>query len=118
LLSSCIIIVADQLLHNFAKICQDENGINKDYVYQSLLENYNKIVFPLENSTNYGLEKIGLKKLVLISTKIRLSRHSLRIIAHFSKLIFPANSSDRFFSMLTWRKVSSQIGRLTRISSN
>jgi glycosyltransferase domain-containing protein len=109
---------ADQLLHNFAKICQDENGINKDYVYQSFLENYNKIVFPLENSTNYGLEKIGLKKLVLISTKIRLSRHSLRIIAHFSKLIFPANSSDRFFSMLTWRKVSSQIGRLTRISSN
>jgi len=109
---------ADQLLHNFAKICQDENGINKDYVYQSFLENYNKIVFPLENSANYGLEKIGLKKLVLISTKIRLSRHSLRVIAHFSKLIFPANSSDRFFSMLTWRKVSSQIGRLTRISSN
>lgn len=107
-----------QLLIDFAKICEDENGINRDYVYQSFLENYNKIVFPLENSTNYGLEKIGLKKLVSISTKIGLPRHTLRIIAHFFKLIFPANSSDQFFSILTWRKVSSQINHLSRISFN
>jgi glycosyltransferase domain-containing protein len=109
---------ADELLYSFAKICQDENGIDKDLVYQAFLKNYHKIVFPLENSTNYGLEKIGLKKLVSISTKIGLSRHTLRIIAHFSKLIFPASSSDRFFSALTWKKVSVQIDRLNRVSSN
>ena len=109
---------ADELLYSFAKICQDENGIDKDLVNQAFLENYHKIVFPSENSTNYGLEKIGLKKLVSISTKIGLSRHTLRIIAHFSKLIFPASSSDQFFSLLTWKKVSSQINMLNRVSSN
>lgn len=107
---------SDELLLNFARICQKETAINEDYVYQSFLENYNKIVFPSENSSNYGLEKIGLKKLVSISTKIGLSRHTLRIIAHYSKLVFPASSSDRFFSMLTWRKVNSQISRLSRVS--
>ena len=109
---------ADELLLNFARICQDETAINKDYVYKSLLENYNKIVFPSKNSSNYGLEKIGLKKLVSISTKIGLSRHTLRIIAHFSKLIFPASSSDCFLSLLTWRRVTSQISKLSRVSSN
>jgi glycosyltransferase domain-containing protein len=108
----------DELLLNFAIVCQEENAINKNYVYESFLENYNKIVFPSENSSNYGLEKIGLKRLVSISTKIGLSRHTLRIIAHFSKLVFPASSSDRFLSLLTWRKVSSQISRLGRVSSD
>jgi glycosyltransferase domain-containing protein len=109
---------SDELLLNFSQICEKENGINKDYVYQSFLQNYNKIVFRLENSSNYGLEKIGLKKLVTISTKIGLSRHTLRIIAHYSKLIFPANASDRFFSLLTWRKVTSQVSRLSGVSSD
>jgi glycosyltransferase domain-containing protein len=107
---------AEELLLNFAKICQQENAINEKCVYESFFENYNKIVFPSENGSNYGLEKIGLKKLVSISTKIGLSRHSLRIIAHYSKLIFPASSSDRFLSVLTWRKVASQISRLSRVS--
>jgi len=109
---------SDELLSNFARICQEKNEINEKYVYQSFLENYNKIVFPSENSSNYGLEKIGLKKLVSISTKIGLSRHTLRIIAHYSKLVFPASSSDRFLSLLTWRKVTSQISRLSRVSSD
>jgi glycosyltransferase domain-containing protein len=109
---------ADELLLNFAKICQDETAINENYFYKSFLENYNKIVFPSENSSNYGLEKIGLKKLVSISTKIRLSGHTLRVIAHFSKLIFPASSADRFLSVLTWRKVTSQISWLSRVSSD
>jgi glycosyltransferase domain-containing protein len=110
--------ISDELLLNFARICQEENAINEHYVYQSFLANYNKIVFPSENSSNYGLEKIGLKKLVSISTKIGLSRHTLRIIAHYSKLVFPASSSDRFFSLLTWRKVTSQVSRLSRVSSD
>ena len=110
--------ISDELLLNFARICQEETAINENYVYQSFLENYNKIVFPSENSSNYGLEKVGLKKLVSISTKIGLSRHTLRIIAHYSKLIFPASSSDRFFSLLTWRKVTSQVSRLSRVSAN
>jgi glycosyltransferase domain-containing protein len=109
---------SDELLLNFARICQEEMAINENYVYQSFLENYNKIVFPSENSSNYGLEKIGLKKLVSISTKIGLSRHTLRIIAHYSKLVFPASSSDHFLSLLTWRKVTSQINRLSRVSSD
>ena len=107
---------ADELLLNFARICQEETSINENNFYKSFLENYSKIVFPSENSSNYGLEKIGLKKLVSISTKIGLSRHTLRIIAHFSKLVFPASSSDRFLSLLTWRKVNSQISRLSRVS--
>jgi glycosyltransferase domain-containing protein len=110
--------VADELLNSFARICQDENGVNQDLVHQAFLENYNQIVFPLENGTNYGLEKIGLKKLVSISTKIGLSRHTLRVIAHFSKLIFPASSSDRFLSMLTWRRVLIQINRLSGVGPN
>lgn len=109
---------SDELLLNFAKICQEETSINENYVYQSFLENYNKIVFPSENSSNYGLDKIGLKKLVSISNKIGLSRHTLRIIAHYSKLVFPASSSDRFFSLFTWRKATSQVSRLSRVSSD